>query len=107
MVHVLAASLYFAFAVSASVIIDKSHVGDKYWGLGGLSGGGATSRLLPDYPEKQKAEILDLLFKPNYGASLHTLKVEIGGGIVSLLPIVSCIPSQAEWVCRFPINRWD
>ena len=36
-------------------------------------------RLLPDYPEKQRSEILDFLFKPNFGASLHMLKVEIGG----------------------------
>jgi len=48
-------------------------------GIGGLSGGGATSVLLPPYPAQQKAEILDFLFKPNYGASLHMLKVEIGG----------------------------
>jgi galactosylceramidase len=48
-------------------------------GLGGLSGGGATTRLLVDYPEDQKEEILDVLFKPNYGASLQILKVEIGG----------------------------
>ena len=48
-------------------------------GIGGLSGGGATSVLLPPYPEPQKSEILDFLFKPNYGASLHVLKVEIGG----------------------------
>ncbi len=39
-------------------------------GFGGLSGGGATSRLLPSYDDDTKAEILDYLFKPNYGASL-------------------------------------
>ncbi|XP_064604089.1 galactocerebrosidase-like isoform X2 [Liolophura sinensis] len=32
-----------------------------------------------NYPEQQLNEILDYLFKPNYGASLHILKVEIGG----------------------------
>jgi len=48
-------------------------------GIGGLSGGGATSVLLPYYPEPQKSQILDYLFKPNFGASLHILKVEIGG----------------------------
>ena len=47
-------------------------------GIGGLSGGGATSVLLPAYPEPQKSQILDYLFKPNFGASLHLLKVEIG-----------------------------
>ena len=48
-------------------------------GVGGLSGGGATSVLLRDYPQAQLSNILDLLFKPNFGASLHILKVEIGG----------------------------
>ena len=48
-------------------------------GVGGLSGGGATSVLLPQYPEPQKTEILDFLFRPAFGAALHSLKVEIGG----------------------------
>lgn len=49
-------------------------------GVGGLSGGGATSVLLPYYSEPYRSQILDYLFKPNFGASLHILKVEIGGG---------------------------
>ena len=43
----------------------------RFWGLGGLSGGGATTRLLVDYPEPQRSEVLDILFKPNYAASLQ------------------------------------
>ena len=35
--------------------------------------------LLIDYPEPQRGQILDYLFKPGYGASLQILKVEIGG----------------------------
>ena len=31
------------------------------------------------YPQHLRDEILDYLFKPNFGASLHILKVEIGG----------------------------
>lgn len=31
------------------------------------------------YPEPQRAHILDYLFLPSFGASLHVLKVEIGG----------------------------
>ena len=34
---------------------------------------------LVDYVEPQRSQILDYLFKPNYGASLQILKVEIGG----------------------------
>ncbi|XP_055894492.1 galactocerebrosidase-like [Biomphalaria glabrata] len=51
----------------------------QFEGIGGLSGGGATSKLLVNYPEIQRNEILDYLFKPNFGASLQILKVEIGG----------------------------
>ena len=35
--------------------------------------------LLRDYPSPQREQILDYLFKPNFGANLHILKVEIGG----------------------------
>jgi galactosylceramidase len=48
-------------------------------GVGALSGGGATSKLLFSYPEPQRTQILDTLFKPQFGASLQILKVEIGG----------------------------
>jgi hypothetical protein len=51
-------------------------------GIGALSAG-ASSRLLIDYPEPQRSEILDFLFKPKFGASLQHLKVEIGGDVDS------------------------
>lgn len=81
-----ATSLLSVAAVSALSLfrakvleIDASAGGQTFHGLGAISGGGATSRLLVDYPEPQKSQILDYLFKPNYGASFHMLKVEIGG----------------------------
>ncbi|ESO89802.1 hypothetical protein LOTGIDRAFT_218637 [Lottia gigantea] len=58
---------------------DSVGLGRQFDGIGGLSGGGATSKLLVNYPEEQRNQILDYLFKPNFGASLHILKVEIGG----------------------------
>eukprot|EP01079_Euglenida_sp_SAG-EU17-18_P004180 gene4180-103_t len=54
-------------------------LGPRFDGVGGLSGGGATSELLVSYPEPQRSEVLDYLFKPGAGAALHMLKVEIGG----------------------------
>ncbi|XP_055894841.1 galactocerebrosidase-like isoform X1 [Biomphalaria glabrata] len=57
--------------------------GRTFDGVGGLSGGGATSKLLVNYPLQQQNEILDFLFKPNFGASLQILKVEIGGDVQS------------------------
>ena len=44
-------------------------------GIGAISGGGATSRLLIDYPEAQRDALLDLMFKPFAGAALQILKV--------------------------------
>lgn len=61
------------------VIDDRIGLGREFDGIGGLSGGGATSRLLVNYEEPYRSQILDYLFKPNFGASLHILKVEIGG----------------------------
>ncbi|XP_067848060.1 galactocerebrosidase-like isoform X2 [Heptranchias perlo] len=61
------------------VLNDEGGLGAEFDGIGGLSGGGATSRLLVNYPEPYRSQILDYLFKPNFGASLHILKVEIGG----------------------------
>lgn len=67
-------------AVYAQYIVDDSNgLGPTFDGIGGLSGGGATSRLLPSYSVEVVDKILDLLFKPNFAASLHILKVEIGG----------------------------
>ncbi|TNM95964.1 galactocerebrosidase [Takifugu flavidus] len=63
----------------AYYLSDKAGLGRVFDGIGGLSGGGATSRLLVNYAEPYRSQILDYLFKPNFGASLHILKVEIGG----------------------------
>ncbi|XP_012992911.3 galactocerebrosidase [Esox lucius] len=61
------------------VLDDEVGLGRVFDGIGGLSGGGATSRLLVNYAEPYRRQILDYLFKPQFGASLHILKVEIGG----------------------------
>jgi len=65
---------------TGAYIIDISHgIGRRFDGIGGLSGGGSTSKLLVSYPPNMRSEILDYLFKPNFGASLQIIKVEIGG----------------------------
>ncbi len=53
--------------------------GKRFDGVGAVSGGGATSVLLKDYPEPQRSQILDMLFKPNFGASMSTFLVEVPG----------------------------
>uniref|UniRef100_A0A8C9WK94 Galactocerebrosidase n=1 Tax=Scleropages formosus TaxID=113540 RepID=A0A8C9WK94_SCLFO len=73
-------SLYLTFCEAEDYVLDdRSGLGRRFDGIGGLSGGGATSRLLVNYAEPYRSQILDYLFKPNFGASLHILKVEIGG----------------------------
>lgn len=64
------------------VILDGTGTGRIFDGLGAASAG-ASSRLLIDYPEPERSQILDYLFKPGYGASLQHLKVEIGADINS------------------------
>jgi O-glycosyl hydrolase len=64
---------------TTTVTIDGSKGGRTFDGVGAISGGGGNSRLLIDYPEPERSQILDYLFKPGYGAALQILKVEIGG----------------------------
>ena len=63
---------------AAAIPLDGNAPFEIYDGHGGLSAG-ASSRLLLDYAEPQRSEILDYLFKPSFGASLHVNKIEIGG----------------------------
>lgn len=53
--------------------------GKRFEGIGVVNGGGATSVLLKDYPEPQRSQILDLVYKPKFGASVSALMVEIPG----------------------------
>ena len=66
-----------------TITLDGAAPGRAFEGLGVVSGGGNTSRLLVDYPAQQRQEILDYLFKPGFAASLSVFKVEIGGDINS------------------------
>ncbi|MFJ9782787.1 ricin-type beta-trefoil lectin domain protein [Amycolatopsis sp. NPDC101161] len=64
---------------ATSITINGSSGGRTFDGVGAISGGGGNSRLLIDYPEPERGQILDYLFKPGYGASVQILKIEIGG----------------------------
>lgn len=61
------------------IIIDGNAGGKRFDGIGLVNGGGATSVLLKDYPEPQRSQILDMVYKPKFGASVSTLLVEIPG----------------------------
>jgi hypothetical protein len=65
------------------IAIDANQGGKTFEGVGAISGGGGNSRLLIDYQEPSRSQILDYLFKPGCGASLQILKVEIGADMDS------------------------
>lgn len=67
-----------ALAPGQTFVLDGTVPGKVFEGVGAVSGGGGTSVLLKDYPEPQRSQILDLLFKPRFGASMQTLYVEVG-----------------------------
>ena len=78
--------LFFTFYFSLSTVfaqhtisISEQSTGKQFDGIGIVDGGGATSVLLKDYPEQQRGEILDMLYKPMFGGSISTLLVEIPG----------------------------
>ncbi|HSH95379.1 MAG TPA: family 16 glycoside hydrolase, partial [Roseimicrobium sp.] len=66
-------------AIGAPVIVNVDGNGPSraFYGIGLVNSSG-TSKLLQDYPAAQQSDILDLLFKPKFGASLQLVKNEIG-----------------------------
>ena len=59
------------------VKIEADAQGRVFDGIGMVNSSG-TSKLLFDYPLAQQKDILDLLFKPNFGAGFTIIKNEIG-----------------------------
>ncbi len=86
---IMAAVLLFSVSAAAGqargaavpttfITVNGNGGGRMYDGVGAILEGG-NARYLEDYPPAQRAQILDYLFKPGYGASLQLLKLEIGG----------------------------
>jgi galactosylceramidase len=75
----LAATATARAADSPAIVLDGRSPGRVFEGIGAVSAG-ASTRLLVDYPEAQRSQVLDYLFKPRFGAGFQHLKVEIGGG---------------------------
>ena len=94
-----------AASPAPAIVVDGHDVGRTFDGVGAVSAG--SSRLLYDYPEPERAQLLDYLFRPGYGASLQVLKVEIGSDANST---VTAEPSheRARGVvdCRRGIDWW-
>ena len=71
---------YSSISVAQQTIqLSGKSQGKRFDGIGAVNGGGATSVLLKDYPEQQRNEILDMVYKPMFGGSVSSLFVEIPG----------------------------
>lgn len=78
--------LLFLIAAAASLglgaqplQVTTTSAGKTFDGIGAVNGGGATAVLLRAYPEPQRSQIFDLVFRPKFGASLSVLLTEIPG----------------------------
>jgi hypothetical protein len=92
---------------STTINVDGTQGGSPFDGIGAISGGGGNSRLLTDYPATQQSQILDYLFKPDYGANLQILKVEIGGDSDSTDGAESSIePTKGNITCTTGYEWW-
>ena len=76
MTMVLMAMLLMARVAVAVYTIDASAPGIEFLGYG-VNPSAGTYRLLHDYPEPQRTEVLDYMFAPNVGASYHRIKVRV------------------------------
>ena len=77
-------TLLLALAINATSAVQTIRItdlqqGKQFDGIGAVNGGGATSVLLKDYPEPWRSQIMDMVYKPMFGASVSTLLVEIPG----------------------------
>ncbi len=72
--------LTIGFGATAQTIrLSSEATGKQFDGIGAVNGGGATSVLLKDYPEPWRSQIMDMVYKPMFGASVSALLVEIPG----------------------------
>ena len=92
----------FVGASMSTVRIDTAAAGPAFDGLGGCSAG-TGPRLLIDYAEPARSELLDFLFLPHHGASLDIIKLEIGGQGDSTTGTESTHEPR-EGVCKFTGN---
>ena len=83
----LALSASSARAAAGDAIHLSAAASRPFHGHGALSAG-ASSRLLHDYEDPMRSDLLDYLFKPQWGAEIQLLKIEIG----SLLAISQPTP---------------
>ena len=81
-------------AEAQTVNISARSSGKQFDGIGVVDGGGATSVLLKDYPEPWRTQIMEMVYKPMFGASISALLAEIPGDGNSTQ---GSMPSHSHW----------
>ena len=81
-------------SVAQTVSISARSSGKQFDGIGVVDGGGATSVLLKDYPEPWRTKIMEMVYKPMFGASISALLAEIPGDGNSTQ---GSMPSHSHW----------
>lgn len=77
--YLLLLSIGWGSASAQTIRLSANATGKQFDGIGAVNGGGATSVLLKDYPEPQRSQIMDMVYKPMFGASVSTILVEVPG----------------------------
>ena len=72
-------ALSFSAATAQTIRLSANATGKQFDGIGAVNGGGATSVLLKDYPEPQRSQIMDMVYRPRFGASVSAILVEVPG----------------------------
>mgnify|MGYP002432146429 FL=1 len=101
--HFLLCINFFSVVMAQqTVCLSDRSTGKRFDGIGIVNGGGATSVLLKDYPERQRNEIMDMVYKPMFGASVSSLLVEIPGDGNSTQ---GSMPSHSHYLGDFNYRR--
>ncbi len=97
-------------STTTAVNVSGTAGGRVFDGVGAISGGGGNSRLLVEYPEPQRSQMLDYLFQPGFGAAVQLLKIEIGGdadstdgsepSIQHVRGVVNCDAGYEFWLAQ-------
>jgi hypothetical protein len=95
-------------APDALVTLSNKYSPFVYQGVWAMSANGA-ARLLFEYPEPTRSQILDMLFLPSMGTRWQGLKVEIGGDVESSYGSMSSyahVADNSTWSWNRGVQWW-
>ena len=88
LLHTLALARVAAATAATSppavILLDPATATVRFDGIGGDSGGGGGSRLLLDYEDSARSDVLDLLFTPKFGSFSRRARVQSAAAFLPL-----------------------